>query len=101
MELKPSKGLRVHVSAQREAIFGDESVSVQKVSLSEGASDGVMTGRTLVGFCEVEMQRLDGRNHWYPIDDLAGENGERIVEEEIPIELDEEGDEVPEAEESA
>jgi len=98
MELKPSKGLKVHVNAQREAIFGDESVSVQKVAVNNGANTGVMTGRTLIGFCEVEMQKLDGHNHWYPIDDLAGEHGEKIVEEEIPIELDEEGDEGPEEE---
>ncbi len=98
MELKPSKGLRVHVNAQREAIFGDESVSVQKVMVNDGAKTGVMTGRTLIGFCEVEMQKLDGHTHWYPIEDLTGENGERIVEEEIPIELDEEGDEGPEEE---
>ena len=89
MELKPSKGLRVHVNARREAIFGDESVSVQNVTINNGANDGVMTGRTLIGFGEVEMQKLDGRNHWYPIDDLAGEHGEKIVEEEIPIEIPE------------
>ncbi len=89
MELKPSKGLRVLVNAHREAIFGDESVSVQKVSFNDGAKPGVMTGRTLIGFCEVEMQKLDGRSHWYPVEDLTGENGEKIVEEEIPIELEE------------
>ncbi len=98
MELRPSKGLKVHVNAQREAIFGDESVSVQKITLNDGVRMGVMTGRTLIGFCEVEMQKLDGRAHWYPIDDLTGENGEKIIEEEIPIELDEEGDEGPEEE---
>ena len=98
MELKPSKGLRVRVTAQREAIFGDESVSVQKVKLNGGESSGTMTGRTLIGFCEVEMQKLDGHNHWYPIEDLAGEHGEKIVEEEVPIELDEEGDEGAEEE---
>lgn len=96
MELKPSKGLKVRVNAQREAIFGDESVSVQKVVVDKGANLGVMTGRTLVGYGEVEMQSLDGRAHWYPIDELAGEHGEKIVEEEIPIELDE--DEGPEEE---
>ncbi len=96
MELKPSKGLRVQVNAQREAIFGDESVSVQRVSINNGANLGVMTGRTLIGFCEVEMQKLDGRNHWYPVDELVGEHGEKIVEEEIPIELPE--DEGPEEE---
>jgi len=89
MEVKPSKGLRVHVKAQREAIFGDESVSVQRVTINNGADQGVMTGRTLIGFGEVEMQKLDGRNHWYPIDELTGEHGEKVVEEEIPIELDE------------
>jgi len=96
MELKPSKGLKVVVSAHREAIFGDESVSVQKVTINDGANSGVMTGRTLIGFCEVEMQKLDGHSHWYPIDDLAGEHGEKIVEEEIPIEMPE--DEGPEEE---
>ncbi len=89
MELKPSKGLKVLVNAQREAIFGDESVSVQRVTVGGGARLGVMTGRTLIGFCEVEMQKLDGRSHWYPIEDLTGERGEKIVEEEVPIELDE------------
>ena len=96
MELKPSKGLKVQVNARREAIFGDESVSVQQVAITNGANLGIMTGRTLIGFCEVEMQKLDGRPHWYPVDELAGEHGEKIVEEEIPIELDD--DEGPEEE---
>ena len=96
MELKPSKGLKVQVNARREAIFGDESVSVQQVAINNGANLGIMTGRTLIGFCEVEMQKLDGRPHWYPVDELAGEHGEKIVEEEIPIELDD--DEGPEEE---
>lgn len=77
------------VNAQREAIFGDESVNVLRVTVNDGAREGVMTGRTLVGFCEVEMQKLDGHNHWYPIEELSGEHGEKIVEEEIPIELEE------------
>jgi hypothetical protein len=96
MELKPSKGLKVRVGAHREAIFGDESVSVQNVKINDGADLGIMTGRTLIGFCEVAMQKLDGRNHWYPIEDLAGEHGEKIVEEEVPIEMPE--DEGPEEE---
>ncbi|MDE1853369.1 MAG: hypothetical protein KGI38_06440 [Thaumarchaeota archaeon] len=100
MELKPSKGLKVHVNAQREAIFGDESVSVQRITLNDGDRVGVMTGRTLIGFCEVEMQKLDGHGHWYPIDDLTGEHGERIIEEEIPIEPDEERDEGSEEEQA-
>ncbi|MDG7013978.1 MAG: hypothetical protein JRN11_01065 [Nitrososphaerota archaeon] len=91
MEQKPSKGLKVWVNAQREAVFGDESVDVRKVAIGNGVRAGVMTGRTLVGFCEVEMKKLDGRSHWYPIEDLTGENGEKIVEEEIPIELEEDG----------
>ena len=97
MELKPSKGLKVHVNAQREAIFGDESVTVQKIML-DGSKVGIMTGQTLAGYCEVDMQSLDGRKHWYPIDELAGEHGEKIVEEEIPIEVDE--GEAPEEEPS-
>jgi hypothetical protein len=96
MDLKPSKGLRVQVNASREAVFGDESVSVQRVTVNNGANLGEMTGRTLIGFCEVEMRNLDGGSHWYPIDELTGEHGEKIVEEEIPIELDE--DEGPEEE---
>ena len=96
MELKPSKGLKVHVNAHRDAIFGDESVSDQQNTIGNGTGLGVMTGRTLIGFCEVEMQKLDGHNHWYPVEDLTGEHGEKIVEEEIPIELDE--DEGPEEE---
>ena len=98
MELKPSKGLRVRVDARREAVFGDESVSVQRISLNDGNRVGVMTGQVLAGFCEVEMQSVDGHKHWYPIGELTGENGEKIVEEEIPIELDEEGDEEQEDE---
>ncbi len=86
MELKPAKGIKVFVNAQREAIFGDESVSVQKVGLNDGNRIGVMSGVTLAGFCEVEMSKLDGKKHWYPIDDLAGEHGEKILEEEIQIE---------------
>ena len=96
MELKPSKGLKDHVKAQREAIFGAESGSVQRVTINDGADQGIMTGRTLIGFCEVEMMKLDGRNHWYPVDDLVGDHGEKIVEEEIPIELPE--DDGPEEE---
>ena len=95
MEVKPSKGIRVFVNAQREAVFGDESVAIRKVSLpDDGSRKGVLTGTTLAGFCEVEMPALDGKRHWYPVDDLSGENGERIVEEEIQI--DEIEDEEPE-----
>lgn len=94
MELKPTKGLKVMVNAQREAIFGDESLSVQKVVTSNRR--GVLTGQTLAGFCEVDMSGLDGRKHWYPIDDLRGENGEQIVEEEIPVELEEDSGELEE-----
>ena len=92
MELKPSKGLKVIVNAQREAIFGDESVNIEKIRLEDGNRVGVLTGQVLAGFCEVEMQKLDGKRHWYPIDDLAGEHGEKIVEEEIPIEIPEDDD---------
>ena len=89
MELKPTKGIKVTVNARREAVFGDESVSVRKVSIGNDARIGAMTGQTLAGFCEVEMPKLDGGRHWYPISDLVGEHGEAIVEEEIPIEDDE------------
>lgn len=90
MELKPSKGVKVSVNAQREAVFGDESVAVRRVSLpNDGRRHGVLTGVALAGYCEVEMPALDGMRHWYPVDDLKGENGERIVEEEIAVEEEE------------
>ena len=99
MDLKPSNGMKVKVNAQREAVFGDESVSVHKVTLNDGHKSGVLTGVALAGFCEVDMPNLDGRKHWYPIEDLEGEHGEKIVEEEIPIEMNvgesEETDEEP------
>ena len=88
MEIKPSKGVKVLVNAQREAVFGDESVSIQKISLNNGLKVGEMTGLTLAGFCEVEMPKLDGKKHWYPIGDLIGEHGETVVEDEIAIEED-------------
>ena len=96
MDVKPSKGVKVVVNAQREAIFGDESVSIRRISLNDGLKVGEMTGLTLAGFCEVEMPNLDGKRHWYPIGDLVGEHGEAVVEEEIPIE--EEDAEEPDAE---
>jgi hypothetical protein len=98
MDMKPSKGVKVVVNASREAIFGEESVSVQKVALNDGNRAGTMTGLTLAGFCEVEMRKLDGRKHWYPIDGLEGEHGEKFAEEEIPIEIDDEGPDVTEEE---
>jgi hypothetical protein len=91
MELKPAKGLRVKVNAQREAVFGEEAVSVKQVRLPDGKSkDGFLTGVALAGYCEVEMPGLDGHRHWYPVESLVGEKGEKIVEEEIVI--DEEGE---------
>lgn len=88
MELKPSKGLRVKVNASREAIFEDESVSVKPVSIeAPKGKEGVLTGTILAGFCEVEMPNLDGKKHWYPIDQLTGEGGEPLVEEELPIDV--------------
>ena len=87
MEVKPSKGLSVRVNAQREAVFGEESVTVNRVSLGGEASRmGVLTGTTLAGFCEVEMAGLDGKRHWYPIDDISGVNGEKVVEDEVQVE---------------
>lgn len=96
MEIKPSKGVKVVVNAQREAIFGDESLSIRKISLNDDPRVGEMTGLTLAGFCEVEMSKLDGKKHWYPIGNLAGEHGETIVEEEFAIEEEDAGE--PEAE---
>ncbi|MBI2649072.1 MAG: hypothetical protein HYU03_07720 [Thaumarchaeota archaeon] len=99
MDLKPIEGLKVKVNAVREAIFGEEGVEVKKIGqLNEKAKTGVMTGRTLAGYSEVEMSALDGERHWYPIDQLVGEKGEKIVEEEIKIEIEEDSDEEEEDE---
>jgi len=87
LDLKPTKGLKVSVNAKREAIFGDESVAIQEVALENGQRTGVMTGIVIAGYGEVEMAGLDGRRHWYPVEDLSGENGEKIVEEEIPVDM--------------
>lgn len=92
MEVKPTKGLKVSVNAHREVVFGDESINVQTIKLGDGDRTGVLTGRTLIGFAEVEMQKLDGHNHWYPIDDIVGENGEKLVEEEIQVEVEDDGE---------
>jgi len=90
MDLKPTKGLKVRVGASREAVFGDEGVEIRRVSLQDDkCSGGILTGAALAGFCEVEMPGLDGQRHWYPIDGLRGENGERIIEDEIMIEVEE------------
>lgn len=87
MEVKPAKGLKVKVNARREAIFGDESVNVQRVAMGDGDRPGILTGRTLIGFAEVEMKKLDGNNHWYPIEEIVGEHGEKLVEEEVQVEM--------------
>ena len=93
MEVKPAKGLKVHVHASREAVFGEEGVGIEKVSFkSENTTLGTLTGMTLAGFCEVEMPDLDGKKHWYPIESLKGENGEKLVEEEVEIGAEEKED---------
>jgi hypothetical protein len=93
LEVRPTKGLKVNVNAKREAIFGDESVAVNHVSLpNDGSRSGVLTGITLAGFCEVEMPSLDGKKHWYPIEDLSGQRGEQIVEDEIQLDEAEDDD---------
>ena len=98
MEQKPQKGVKVRVNAKREVVFGDESVDVRNATIPEVGRLGILTGFSLAGYCEVEMPSLDGKKHWYPIGDLVGENGELIVEEEIPIDL--EDDEGPEEEQT-
>lgn len=84
----------MRVNASREAVFGEEEVSVKKVAFPDDKSRfGTMTGATLAGYCEVEMPNLDGKKHWYPIEGVLGENGERLLEEEIQIEDPEDEDE--------
>jgi hypothetical protein len=102
MDAKPSSGLKVRVKATREAVFGEDGVEVRSIATPSGSvASGVMTGRTLVGFTEVEMAGLDGKKHWYPVDQLTTEKGDRIVEEELPIEApaDDGGEEESEGDE--
>jgi hypothetical protein len=98
MEAKPAKGLKVNCNPTREAIFGEDGVEVKKASVPAGKHRlGLLTGRTLAGFAEVEMTGLDGKKHWYPTDEMLTEKGEKVVEEEIPIEepVDDADDEAP------
>lgn len=95
MDVKPSSGLKVKVKATREAVFGEEGVEVKSISVPPAkAASGVMSGRTLVGFAEIEMTGLDGKKHWYPVDQLTTEDGDKVVEEELAIEIptEDEGD---------
>lgn len=99
MDVKPSKGLRVKVSAAREAVFGEDGVEVKRIAVQSGGKAlGTMTGRTLIGYAEVEMSGLDGSKHWYPVEQLATEGGDRVVEEEIALDVPEEGAEGEEEE---
>ncbi len=87
MDVKPAQGLRVNCSPTKEAIFGEDGVEVKKTSVPSGKHrSGVLTGRTLAGFAEVEMGELDGKKHWYPTDEMLTDKGEKVVEEEIVIE---------------
>ena len=101
MEVRPAKGLKVNCNPTKEAIFGEDGVEVKKASLPTGKDRlGVLTGRTLAGFAEVEMTGLDGKNHWYPTDEMLSDKGEKVVEEEIVIEEPaDDGEEVPAEEE--
>ena len=87
MDVKPTKGLMVNCTPSREAIFGEDGVEVKKTAFPSGkGKSGVMTGRTLAGFAEVEMSDLDGKKHWYPTEEMLTDKGEKVVEEEIVIE---------------
>ncbi len=100
MDVKPSKGLKVDVNASKEAVFGEDGVEVKKASLPSGKQrSGVLTGRTLAGFAEVEMETLDGKKHWYPTEDMLTEQGDKVVEEEIVVEDPGDGDEADESDE--
>jgi hypothetical protein len=95
MEVKPSKGIVVDCNPTREAVFGEDGVEMKKASLPAGnPRRGVLTGRTLAGFAEVEMESLDGKKHWYSTEEMLTDKGEKVVEEEIVIEesSDEDGD---------
>jgi hypothetical protein len=94
MEVKPTKGLKVKINAAREAIFGEDGVEVKKISSPSGkAAAGTLTGRALVGYAEVEMTALDGKSHWYPVDQMLTDKGEKIVEEDVAVEVPADSDE--------
>ena len=98
MEVKPAKGLKVNCNPTKEAIFGEEGVEVKKASIPAGKHRlGVLTGRTLAGFAEVEMMGLDSKKHWYSTEEMLTDKGEKVVEEEIVIEepADDEEEEAP------
>jgi hypothetical protein len=87
MEVRPAKGVKVDCNPTKEAIFGEDGVEVKKASVPAGKHRlGVLTGRTLAGFAEVEMTGLDGNKHWYPTDEMLTDKGEKVVEEEIVVE---------------
>ena len=87
MEVRPTKGLKVTCNPAKEAIFGEDGVEVRKTSVPAGKGRaGVLTGRTLAGFAEVEMASFDGNKHWYSTEDMLTEKGEKVVEEEMVIE---------------
>lgn len=88
MEVRPAKGVKVNCNPSKEAIFGEEGVEVKKAVINPGKGRaGVLTGRTLAGFAEVEMESLDGKKHWYPTDEILTDKGDKVVEEEITIEV--------------
>jgi hypothetical protein len=100
LEVRPAKGVKVNCNPSREAIFGEDGVEVKKASISSTKNRlGVLTGRTLAGFAEVEMGALDGKMHWYPTDQMLTDKGEKVVEEEMVIEEPSEDEESPAAEE--
>jgi hypothetical protein len=103
MEVRPAKGVKVNCNPTREAIFGEDGVEVKKASIPAGKHRlGVLTGRTLAGFGEVEMTELDKEKHWYPTDEMLTDKGEKVVEEEIVIEEPaDNGDDLAPAEEDA
>jgi len=103
MEVRPAKGLKVNCSPTKEAIFGEDGVEVKKSTIpTDKHRLGVLTGRTLAGFAEVEMTALDGKKHWFPTDEMLTDKGEKVVEEEIVIEeLADDGEGESPAEEEA
>ena len=103
MEVKPANGLKVNCNPTKEAIFGEDGVEVKKASVPAGKHRlGVLTGRTLAGFAEVEMMALDGKKHWYSTEEMLTDKGEKVVEEEIVIEEPaDDGEEEAPAEEDA
>ena len=83
MDVKPTKGLKVKINAAREAVFGEEGVEVKKVSSPWKGPERDANRQDTRGLRRGRDHGFDGKSHWYPVDQMLTESGEKVVEEEI------------------